>query len=221
MSDNAFEVRASGIGAYAEGQLVRPPLAKMGLPVSLSKWDHFALMGRMFNVKQTTIGTALSGGTADNGGIVLTVPWVQFTVPDGTTVFPRHLNLALSAAAGTLNEIALVYTATDSYTSGGTALTPLNWRSSGGVATSVTGCVIGPSGGVITEAALVGVRALYQDILPAAFTASFLSYRINQYFDDLIPVMGPASVILYLTGATTTPAGYFSLDWAEVPSSSL
>jgi hypothetical protein len=220
MGEQIFEVR-SGVGGYAEGQRVPAPLSKMGLPPFLSKWDHFALNGRMFNVKQTTIGTALSGATADNGGAVLTVPWLQFSVPVGTTVFPRHLNLAVAAAAGTLNEIAFIYTATNSYTSGGTALTPLNWRASGGLATAVTDCVIGPSGGVITEAALVGVRALYQDILPAAFTASFLSYRIDKFFDDLIPVIGPASVVLYFNGASTTPTGYVSLDWAEVPSSSL
>jgi hypothetical protein len=219
MSD-LFEVRASALGAYAEGQRLPAPLSKMGLPAVLSKWDHFALMGKMYNLKQTTVGTALAGGTADAGGLVLTVPWVQFTVPSGLTVFPRHFNLAVAAAAGTLNEIAFVYTQTDSYTSGGTTLTPLNWRS-GGAASSVTNVVVGPSGGVITEAALVGVRAIYQDILPAAFTASFLSFRVDQYFEDLRPVIGPASVLVYFTGATTTPTGYFSIDWAEVPSSVL
>lgn len=212
------EVFQDALRALGDGNVAPFPQLRMGVPPVASKWDLFALQGRMFNLKQTTIGTALSGATADNGGIVLTVPWVQFTVPSGTTVFPHRLNLALETAAGTLNEIAWVYTQSDSYTSGGTALTPLNWRTDNPRSTAVTNCVVGPSGGVITEAALVGVRALYQDVVPAAFAANATDqYCINVIFDDLIPVVGPASVILYLTGATTTPSGVFTLDWAEVP----
>ena len=45
-------------------------------------------------------------------------------------MFPRHLNLSVATAAGTVNEIALVYSQTDSFTSStGAAITPLNWRS--------------------------------------------------------------------------------------------
>lgn len=212
-----LEVRQTSFIGASESTVMRAPALKLGIPAGGSKWDLFALGGRMFNLKQTTIGTELSGATAA-ASTVLTVPWVRFTVPTGTTVFPRHLNLSLTALAGTANEIALVYTNTDSYTSGGTALTPQNWRGDNPRASVVTSCVIGPSGGVITEAALGTVRALYQEGLAAAFTASFLQHTIDKYFEDLIPIVGPASVLLYLTGNTTTPAGFFSLDWAEVPS---
>jgi hypothetical protein len=211
-----YEVRQDSLLSLGDGNTPPNPLLRMGIPAYASKWDLFALGGRMFNLKQTTIGTVLSGATADNGGIVLTVPWVQFSVPTGTTVFPHRLNLSLETAAGTLNEIAWVYTQTDSYTSGGTALTPLNWKS-GGASSACTSAVVGPSGGVITEAAMVGVRALYQDVVPAAFAANATDqYTINYVIDDLVPVIGPASVILFLTGASTTPSGFFTLDWAEV-----
>lgn len=224
MADVVYgEVAQQTLRALGDGNTAPLPMSRMGLPAILSKWDQFALAGRMFNLKQTTIGTALSGATADNGGIVLTVPWVRFTVPTGYTVFPRHFNLAFATAAGTLNEVALVYTNTDSFTSSaGVATTPRNWRPDSDAASSVVeNCYIGASGGVNTEASLGVVRALYQDILPAAFTASFLSYRINEWFEDLIPIVGPASVLLFWTGATTTPSGYFSLDWAEVPTSAV
>ena len=214
-----FEVRGQSLTSLGDGNTPPVPLTRMGIPAGCSKWDLFALMGRMYNLKQTTIGTALAGSTAAAGAIVLTVPWVRFTVPTGKTVFPRHLNVALATAAGTDNEIAFIYSQTDSYTSGGTALTPLNWRSDNPRATSVTNCYIGPSGGVITEAALTSVRALYQDIIPLAFafaTSYLLQYKVDKWFEDLIPIVGPASVLLYLGGATTTPTGYFSMDWAEV-----
>lgn len=215
------EVLQNTLRALGDGNTAPVPLARMGLPAVLSKWDLFALGGRMFNLKQTTIGTELSGATAA-ASTVLTIPWVRFTVPTGYTVFMRHLNISLTAMAGTANEIALVYTNSDSYTSGGTALTPTNWRTDSAAPASVcTSVRIGPSGGVITEAALGTVRALYQEGLAAAFTASFLAHTIDKTFEDLVPIVGPGSVLLYLTGNTTTPAGFFSMDWAEVPTSAV
>lgn len=213
-----FEVRQDSLTTLGDGTVLRAPLARMGLPATLSKWDMFALAGRMFNAKQTTIGTALAGATADAGSIVLTVPWFRFTVPTGYTVFPRRLNLAFATHAGTVSEIAWIYTNSDSYTSGGTAITPCNWRTdSAAPTTAVNSCVIGPSGGVITEAALGTVRALYQDCVPAAFAANATDqYALNVLIDDLVPIVGPASVLLYFGGVTTTPSGYLSMDWAEV-----
>jgi hypothetical protein len=217
MSDTLFEVRQNSLLTLGDGNTPAVPLARMGFPAVSTKWDMLALAGRMFNLKQTTIGTALAGSTADAGGIVLTVPWVRFTVPTGYTVFPRHMNLSLATAAGTDNEIAFIYTSTDSFTSSaGVATTPLNWRPDNPRATSVTQCYIGASGSVNTEAALVGVRALYQDVIPTAFGANQTDqYVIDKWWDDLIPIVGPASVLLFATG-TTAVTGYFSLDWAEV-----
>ena len=212
-----FEVRQETLTTLGDGNTPPVPMARMGFPATISKWDMFALGGRMFNLKQTTIGTALAGATADAASIVLTVPWVQFTVPTGITVFPRHLNLSVAAMAGTLAEIAWIYTGSNSYTSGGTSLTPLNWRADSPSSTSVTNCVVGPSGGVITEAALTSVRALYQDILPATYAANATDqFTIDKWIEDLVPIVGPSSVILYFGGVTTTPTGYFSMDWAEV-----
>ena len=213
-----FEVRQDTLTSLGDGNTPPVPMARMGLPATLSKWDLFALGGRMFNLKQTTIGTALAGSTADNAGLVLTVPWVRFTVPTGYTVFPRHMNLSLATAAGVDNEIAWVYTNTDSYTSGGTALTPTNWRTdSTAPTTAVNSCVVGPSGGVITEGALGTVRALYQAVIPVAFAATYTDqWTTDVWIEDLVPIIGPASVILFFGGKTTTPTGYFSMDWAEV-----
>lgn len=212
-----YEVRQDSLLSLGDGNTPAVPMARMGFPASISKWDMFALSGRMFNLKQTTIGTALAGATADAASIVLTVPWLRFTVPTGYTVFPRRLNLAYAAMAGTISEIAWIYTNTDSYTSGGTALTPTNWRTDNPRTTSVTNCVIGPSGGVITEAGLGTVRALYQDAVLAAFAANATDrFSLNVVIEDLVPIVGPASVLLYFGGVTTTPTGYVSMDWAEV-----
>lgn len=216
MSD-LFVTRQTALLSLGDGNTPPVPMTRMGLPVECSKWDLFALMGHMYNLKQTTVGTALAGATANATSIVVTVPWVRFTVPTGITIFPHHLNLAYATHAGTVSEVALVYSQTDTFSAGGTALTPLNWRTDNPRDTSVTKCYVGPSGGANTEGAMVNPRVIYQDIVPAAFAANATDqYAVDVWFDDLIPIIGPASVLLFFGGVDTTPTGYFSLDWAEV-----
>jgi hypothetical protein len=220
MSETLYEIRQTQLLSLGDGNTPANPLLRMGIPAKCSKWDLFALMGRMYNLKQTTIGTALSGATANNAGIVVTVPWVRFTVPTGYTVFPRHLNLSIAGTTGGADpaaEMALVYSETDSFTSGGTALTPLNWRSDNPRATCVTNCYVGPTGGANVEAAMTRPRAIYQDIVATPMAANQTDqYVVDLWFNDLIPIVGPSVVLLFLTGKTATPTAYFSMDWAEV-----
>lgn len=213
------EVFQDALRALSDGNTPPFPQLRMGVPVNASKWDLLALQGRMFNVKEGTIGTALTFSAADNACIVLTAPSFRFTVPTGYTVFPRRLNLALIPGATTVdNEIALIYTAADSYTSGGTAVTPLNWRTDNPRSTSVTN-VYHCSGSAITEAALTSVRVLHQEIysVAAAFATSYnLNINRTVQWDEFVPIVGPASVILYVSAKTAAVTGYFSFDWAEV-----
>jgi hypothetical protein len=197
-------------------------LLRMGIPPMANKWDLFALQGLMFNAKQATLGTAIAGSTANAAGIVTTAPSFRFSVPTGTTVFPRHLNISFATAAGTDNEIALAYTDTATYTSGGTAVTPLNLRTDAPAATKVTNCYVA-AGSAIVEGALTNVRAIYQDIIPLAFafaTSYHLMYNVDKWFEQLYPIVGPASVLLWVSAATTASTIYFSMDWAEVPTKS-
>jgi hypothetical protein len=214
-----FEVRQDTLTTLGDGNTPPVPMARMGFPANISKWDMFALAGRMFNVKQAAMGTALTFSAADNAGIVLTAPSFRFTVPTGVTVFPRRVNLALIPGATTEdNEIAIIYTAADSYTSGGTAQLPLNWRSDQPSATGVTNCYH-CSGSAIVEAALTGVRSLHQRVyeVPAAYATSYnLDVNVTVEWDDLIPIVGPASFLIYVSAKTAALTGYYSVDWAEV-----
>jgi hypothetical protein len=210
-----FEVRQDTLTTLGDGNTPPVPLARMGIPAVLSKWDMFALAGRMFTVKQTTIGTPLTGSAAAAGGIVLTAPTVRFTVPTGYTVFPRRFNLSYATLAGVDNEIAVIASQTDSYTSGGTALTPLNLRTDQPAATAVTKCYHADSSAIV-EAALTNVRALYQANIPLAFAAGESFWNTVVQWDDLIPIVGPASVLIFISSKTTANTHYFSFDWAEV-----
>jgi len=213
------EVFQDSLRALTDGNTPPFPMLRMGVPVGASKWDLFALQGKMFTAHQATIGTAIAGSAADAGGIVLTAPSFRFSVPTGTTVFVRHLNIALATAAGTVNEVALAYTNSNSYTSGGTAVVPLNWRTDNPLATVVTSCYVA-AGSAIVENTLSSPRILYQDLHPLAFAAGESHYRIDKWFDDLIPVVGPASVLFWLSAATTSASMLFSIDWAEIATSS-
>lgn len=214
-----YEVRQDSLLSLGDGNTPPVPLSRMGFPAYITKWDMFALSGRMFNLSQAAIGTMLNGSATDAGGIVLTAPTIRFTVPTGYTVFPRRLNLALIPGATTaVAEIAVAYTTTDSYTSGGTAATPRNWRSDNPRATSVTNCYYA-SGSAITEAALGTVRAIHQEnhAVAAAFATSYeLAINKTIQWDDLIPVVGPSSFLVWISAATAVHTFTFSLDWAEV-----
>lgn len=214
-----FEVRQDTLTTLGDGNTPPVPMSRMGFPAFIDKWDMFALSGRMFNVKEGTVGTALTFSAADNAGIVLTAPSVRFTVPTGYTVFPRRLNLALIPGPTTVdNEIAVLYTDSDTYTSGGTAMTPLNWRSDNPRATSVIKCY-NCSGSAIVEGTVTNVRTLHQSIYtPAAAYATSYNLNINYTveWDELIPIVGPASFLVFISAKTAAVTGYFSLDWAEV-----
>lgn len=217
-----LEVRQDSLLSLSDGNTPPQALLRMGIMPVASKWDLFALGGYMFTAKETTIGTALTGSAQNAAGIVTTAPTFRFSVPTGTTVFPRRFNVSFASMAGVDNEIAIAYSETSSYTSGGTAITPLNWRSDNPAATAVTSCYHA-SGSAIVEAALTNVRALYQAVIPLAFTfaSSYtLEKTLDVKWDNLIPIVGPASFLVWLSGKTTANTHYFTCEWAEVPTKS-
>ena len=213
-----FEVRQNSLTTLGDGATPPIPMVRMGLPVLLNKWDYFALAGRMFTASQVTVGTAVTGGTADANGIVLTEPSWRFQVPTGYTVFPHRLNISFAAAAGTINEAALV-SCTSTYSSGGTAIvTPLNIRQDAPSTTVLT--VLSGTTTPIVEGALTNVRIHWQWSMPLAFAAAKGEETINQVWDDLRPIIGPCNILLF-TGGSTAPTFYATFEWAEVPTASV
>ena len=215
-----LEVRQDSLLSLGDGNTPAQALLRMGIMPVATVWDLLALQGRMFNLKQTTVGTVLAGSAADNAGIVLTAPTIRFTVPTGTTVFPRRFQLGLLlGATGVDNEIAVIYSETDSYTSDGTALTPLNLRTDAPRATAVTKCYHAAASAIV-EGALTRERALFQACYPLdmVFGTSYNSeITLDVVWEDLHPIIGPASFLVYLSGKTATNTHYFNLQWAEVP----
>lgn len=214
-----YEVRQDGLTSLGDGQTPPAPMARMGLPAIMNKWDMFALAGRMFSVSQTTVGTALTNSAANGAAIVLTVPTIRLTVPVGLTFFPHRLQLSYEAMAGTANELAVV-SCTSASTTGGLALTPVSLRQDEPVASGVTN-VMSCSGAAITEGAITLVRAHWQSVEPLAFAAEAGNKTWNICWEDLRPVVGPAAFIIYAGAVTTASTMMFTLEWAEVPTSAV
>ena len=213
--DGGMEVRQNSMLAASEGTATRRPMLKMGVPLVGDLWSYLALQGRMFNLQETTTGTVLTAAVADATSNVLTIPSMRFTVPTGVTVFPYRFNIAWQARAGTITEGMIIASETDTYTSGGVALVPKNWRTDNIRATSVSNCATG-SGTALVEAALVRPRSLYKFVHTHAIAATDVN-NIEKIWPVLWPIVGPASVLIYLGSVTTAATYLFSLDWAELP----
>lgn len=222
MSD-LYQVRQDSYLTAGEGSAPAIALSRMGLQPVLNKWDHLALGGRMFNVHENTIGTALTGSAAAAGAIVLTAPTIRLTVPAGTTLFPQALNVNLVSAAGVEHEFAVVVSDTDSYTSGGTALhTPYNLRTDDprdSACTNKYHC----SGSAIVEAALTNPRKIYTrgKLYASAAVTDEPTLNFEKIWENLIPCVGPCSFLIFLSSKTTALTFEFDFTWAELPTVSV
>ena len=223
------QIKQAALFAGTEGYPSPVPQTKDGVAVFQTPWSYYAKMGLMFNVHENVLSTAINGSVADASSLVLTIPTIRFTVPSGTTVLPRRFDLNMATAAGTVTEVAIVYTDTDTYTSGGTALATIikNLRTTNGAggappATKVTNAYQG-SGTALVEAAMTNPRRLggLTKGFAAAASAGELFMNSTWEWSDLIPIDGPASFLIFIGAVTTTPSFEFDLTWAEVPTASV
>ena len=213
MSETLYEFGRPPCSLWRRQHPANPQL-RMGIPAQAGPWNLFALMCRMYNAHQAVVGMAIAMAAPAVGAIVLTAPcfWLHGR-PRATrcSASPqcvlRHSgnDRQLSLPSSTLRR--------DSFdaTSAGAAVVPLNWRNDNPRSSIVTNCWVGPSATDLVEA-LTRVRALYQDVIPVEFAATTIcNYVVDKWWNDLIPIVGPASVLLYAAGATASGTGYFSL----------
>ena len=181
--------------------------------------------GRVFTTHNPTIGTALTFSAAAAGGHVLTAPSIRLTVPAALTVVPLNLKVTFSAMAGTPNEMALVATDTDTYSSGGTSVTLAAYNrfldnlGTGQPLTSQVTNLRSGSGSALVEGALTNPRVLDIQYFARADAVSEpkAEWRWNALRDGgLTYIHGPASVLIYISAVTTASAGEFMFDWAEL-----
>ena len=134
-------------------------------------------------------------------------------------MFPHRFNLGYAARARTVNQVLVIYSEGDSFTSGTAIPVPYNWRTDNpraSILTSVRHC----SGAAIVEAALTKPRSLYK-WNQASASAAGEPLQHNIVWSTVVPIVGPASFLVFVSATGTAATYTFGLDWAEVPTTSV
>lgn len=176
-------------------------------------WQHrLAMAGRVYTANigaaHTPVSFAKTTYDADQPQFVL-------DVPDGTVAVPLRAHLSLQDSAGTDTAMAILHSSVNVGAGTSTAVTPVNNRTGGdstncSVYTLYTGNGTDPTTG--TEMWMEHFIYPFADATtdPAKiFDADFQSAPLF--------IRGTGSLVFYIVGTTTAPAGYLSVSWAELP----
>lgn len=223
MTDIRGLVQQQSRSVSADSTRIDLPALRDGPLVTADIIHQWVREGRVFQTHNPTLGTALTGSAAAAGGHVLTAPSLRFTVPVSTVVVPLRFRATFSAMAGTPNEMAIVASETDSYTSGGTSVTLTAYSAflstTGAPKSSVVTNLRSGSGSALVEAALTNPRVLDVNYFaradavsePKAEWDANLAAKGSFYY-----IHGPASILVYLSAVTTALTYEFIMEWAEL-----
>lgn len=163
--------------------------------------------------------TMSGAGTA----LTLTAPSLRFTVPAGAVVVPIHVQAAFTQVTAKNNLFAVLATASDSYTSGGEAITPYNAvvlpDNANEIPSTVTNLL--NSDTAIVEGALVRPRTLkivQCEALADSAMPNEYEYNILKG-DSMVYLVGPASFLVFIVQETTAAEASWSMSWAVLDSS--
>ena len=224
MTDIRGLVQQQSRSIAGDSTYINLPALRDGPLVTADIIHQWVREGRVFQTHNPTLGTALVGSAAAAGGHVLTAPSIRFTVPVSTVVVPLRFKATFSAMAGTPNEMAIVASETDTYSSGGTSvtLTALSaFLSSGSGAprsSAVTNLRSG-SASALVEGTLVNPRVLDIQYFARADAVSEPKADWNAVLGrqgSFYYIQGPASILIYLSAVTTALSYEFVMEWAEL-----
>jgi len=172
-----------------------------------------AAEGKVFYASDADQNDTVTGQTS----FANTTPTFLLDIPSGTAVIPLMVRLAQTGTvAGGAVDILMEFDNATRYASGGTSETVLGARTTGA---KTNACTL-YSGA--TAAAGYGVRVdgvtLGQDVSPAEGANNEYLWVPQSGLDFLV---GPAAWAIYTYAGTTGPTWYWTVKWAEVPSTEL
>ena len=179
--------------------------------------DQWARAGRVFIYHNPIIGTPETM-SANGTTVTLTAPSVRFTVPAGTIVVPIDFQARVATVIAKSDIFTVIATGSDSYTSGGEALTPLNAYIDAGTSLTPSAVTnIHNSDTAIVEAALVSPRLLKSQKRQGQ--AAELATTWNPEYnilkgDKMVYMKGPASFLVFVVQETTAAEAEFSGSYA-------
>ena len=186
--------------------------------------DQWTRQGRVWTASNPVIQTPETMSAAGTA-LVLTDPSVRYTVPAGAVVVPLHVQFAVAQVTAKNDLFAVVVAASDSFTSGGEALTPFNALLSPNTDAEVPSTVTNllNSDTAIVEAALVRPRLLKierAEGLADAVTPISFEYNILKG-DAMVYIIGPGSFLAFIVQETTAAEASWSMSWAVLDAGSV
>ena len=198
-------------GNYAPLRLNRRgELVTVPLPLQLS------LDGRVF---VANVGTASTPVNFAETAYDADQPQFVIDVPSGKTALPLNIKVVLETSAGTLNEIIVGSAAALVGAGTSTAVTAKNLTAT---QPNASGCTVRSlyTGDGTDITALASYVEWARGAQPIVGTAeNHPEWEWNALKAGFMPVLvGPASLAVWILGASTAPTGYLTAVWAELDS---
>lgn len=171
-----------------------------------------ASQGRIYTASDADQNDLVTGQTS----FVVTTPTFLLDVPAGITVVPLMVSLGQTGTvAGDAISVIVELDNADRYASSGTAETVFNNKTAGGVVTNASTLYSNP-----TAETGYGVRVfgttVAQDVAPAEGISNEIIWTPTSTPEFLV---GPAAFIIYTYAGTTGPTWFWTIKWAEFPTS--
>lgn len=226
MANTTFELLALDMQGEAANTLPSHKTEGVKRLVRLLRDGSMSMADWVFAMTLAGYGHVASVGTATTPitfktGFTAAQPELALGVPSGTTIVPLHILVALEDSAGTDNEI--VFQTADSTVTAGTstAITPAN-AINGSLKGQASACTIysAYSGNGTTPTNTVEFwRWGYAFADATGNPAKFAEWSYRTHAPLLIAGVG--SLVGYVGGTTTAPAGFIKVAYLELPTAYL
>lgn len=198
-------------------------VSKRGETLAVPWYQEWVNKGRVYQAGNPTVGTAVAlTGT----GYVATTPAFLLTVPAGTVVIPLHIRLFQGGTvAGGVITVIVAADTINRYSSGGTAITPVNMKIGGsgaattgvGARASVCSFYTGATAAAVTTHIQLAAAIITHDVGTTPFTMQTrFEWAPIANGEPAPQLVGPASLLVHSFAATTAPSWHYSFKWIEL-----
>jgi hypothetical protein len=202
----------------SDDQLLAARLMRDGSLVTVDWKQALVAEGRAFSLQLGTEDAPINSTTSIDDQLV----WAVVDVESGTTVIPYFCQAVVGTwtSSTLVNFMMEIDNAAARYSSGGTAYTPLNLRTSNFISSTSTAYV----GTDVTTSAKTsgGSLELYRESIEVNVGDAADSWPIFEYKPSVCPVIvGPGSWLFHFGAASADVTAYGVMQWFEVPSNSI
>ena len=217
MAQENVKVRQNTYEVYADGQERVSRGNRRGEQIVIPSFLQASFDKKVF---QASIGTATTPVSFAKTAYDADQPQLVIDVPAGTTIVPIELTVDLEDSAGTDNEIIWGCAGANVGAGTSTAVTPVNlWIPPTGGQAPATRCsayrqYTGNGTDVTSESDFIEfVRWVYA--FADATTDPVKHFHWNAMESPAPVINGAGSLVLWVVGATTAPAGFVRAKWWE------